>query len=358
MTHEHVHRFISGAVSLLILAPAFIGCQTNSDRYTLEAIEKSIGAVIRKAEDGVVVIDLVTPSQETSPSDTGNSEHRYGSGFVYRTDGYIVTTDGLLGSAEDSWVLTQKGDRLPATVVGRDFETNIAVLKVEGDGLQALPLADSIAMNGCLGIMTANTYYSEGLSCSWGMVNQTWMGGGDFLDHKLLTIHIHWPEVHSGTPVLDSQGRLIGITEGHLENTRCTWTIIASKTITEVAERLIAEGSITRGWLGLRSNPVCPVKKTSRLMKQWKGKGAVVSSIVPNSPADRAGIQVGDAILRCDGTPILCISDLRRMITVRSPGTNVVLDINRDGEEITLEITLSTLIVDPERQRRSVRRST
>lgn len=358
MTHRKaLLRLVLGVMGLLMLAPQYMGCQTAPERNTLKAIEKSIHGIVQQVGNAVVVVDLVTYPRQQSAIDSSKSESRFGSGFVYSSDGIIVTTDGLIGTADEIWVINQKGDRLPATVIGRDFETNVGVLRVEDSNLPAIPLMDSSITSGCLGIMIGNTYYSEGLCCAWGMVNCTWIGGGDFLDQKLFSIHIHWPEVHSGTPVLDVSGRLIGMAEGHLEKAESTWTLIPATTIKAVAERLILDGSITRGWLGIRSNPVCPREKTARLMKQWKGKGAVVSSVVTDSPADRAGIKIGDVVVKCNGQPVLCISDIRGAVTAMPPGTNVVLIINRSGDEITLDITLSSMPADPDRQRRCIKRS-
>jgi serine protease Do len=249
------------------------------------------------------------------------------------------------------------GDRIPAIVAGKDFETNIALIRVEHDDLKPLPLISSAVTNGSLGILLGNTYYSEGMACGWGILNQTWIGGGDFLDDKLLSIHIDWPGLHSGTPVLDVNGDLIGIAEGHLETFETAWTIIPAKTISIVAEKLILGGSIERGWLGIRSNPVCPRENTARLMKQWKGKGAVVSSLVTDSPADQAGFAVGDVVTEVNGERILCISDLRRMLTAMTPGTRVVVAVNRDGETFTVEIVLGLVPDDSQRQRRCIRRS-
>jgi serine protease Do len=167
-----------------------------------------------------------------------------------------------------------------------------------------------------------------------------------------------WAEANGGTPVLNTKGQLIGMVEGCMERDLSTWTVIPATTIDKVSEKLIASGPIVRGWIGLRSNPVCPVEKTARLMKEWKGQGAVVSSLVSGSPADKAGIRVGDVITHLNDERILCISDLRKLITAMNAGTVVELLINRDNEEITFEITLSKIPVDLERQRRSIRRST
>lgn len=333
------------------------GCQAVSEKNTLAALENTIQRIAQEVEKGIVVIELTTTATNPEESDSAKAARRFGSGFAYNQDGCVVTTEGLIGTADSVWVITQKGQRVPATVVGKDFETNIAVLKVDHAGLLALHLLPSAIPNGSLAILVGNTYYSEGLASGLGTVNQTWIGGGDFLDDKLLSIHIDWPGMHSGTPVLDINGHLIGMAEGHLESFEAVWTIIPSTTITTVADKLIRDGRVTRGWLGMRSNPVCPREKTARLMKQWKGKGAVVSSLVTDSPADRAGVLVGDVVTKLNEEYILCISDLRRILTAMKPGAIVVLTVNRDGEEFTVETVLGSVPDDPERQRRCIRRS-
>jgi len=350
-------RSILEVGGLVVMIALLAGCRMVSEENTLEAIEKSIQRITQHAGESVVVIDLIIKEGQNGAADSIKITHRYGSGFVYRSDGIIITTDGVIGLDDSVRVITQQGEMIPATLIGRDFETNICVLKINKTDLLTLPLAENSIVNGSLGIMMGNTYYSEGLCCSWGIINRTWIGGGDFLDNKLFALHIQWPEVQSGAPVLNVKGQLIGMAEGHLEDCKSSWTVIPAKTIMTVAEKLIAEGSITRGWLGIRSNPVCPREKTARLMKQWKGKGTVVSSIIPDSPADRIGIQVGDVIVSLNDKPVICVSDFRRLITAMSPGTEVLLDIIRDGEELVLKTRLGRLPSHPERQRRSIRRS-
>ncbi|MBU1650726.1 S1C family serine protease [bacterium] len=335
-----------------LLGLALIGCQSDPQQNSLAALEHSILEIGESCENSIVVIDTRQREGDSESPDSCNHAGRIGSGFVYRIDGYIVTTDGVLEGALDYTVTTQSGKQYRARLIGRDFETNIAVLKVDDLNLDPIPLTENDSSNGCIGILMGNTYYSNGLSCSLGLVNRTWITGGDFLDNKLYSMHIAIADVNGGAPVVDSRGRLIGITEGHLAGKECQWTLIPSSTVRAVADHLIDHGDIPRGWFGIVSDPRCENKQIANLLQQWKGRGTVVSEVVPQSPADRCAIAVGDVIVRFNQDEINCSSDLRGLVTASKPGSEVTLQIVRDGQRITVETELEALAVKPDRKRR------
>lgn len=336
--------------ALVLILPS---CQQVSRQNELKAIEKSIAGILGKADNSVVVICSASPNG----GDSSEKELTYCSGCVIGSDGIIVTTDGSLESDGELEVLRQNGERYPAIIIGRDFETNLALLKIEADLLPVLTPADSAIQAGCLGFAVANTIYSQGLVCSWGLVNETWIGGDDFLDHQLLFLSIDQPSVHSGTPVLDIAGRLIGIVEGRLEMGNAAWTIIPAQTIEAVEGILLKKGRIERGWVGISSTRSCPEKELVHLMDEFRQKGAVVSSVVSGSPAEKAGIKAGDVVVRLNGQLVKCISDFRRQVTALPPGDTVNLDIIRKGENVQLNLTLTSIPDDPLRQRRCTSRS-
>jgi S1-C subfamily serine protease len=347
-----------GGLSLLLACQVIMGCQSFSEKNALAILEQSIHQIAEQAEESVIVVELTIIEGLEDKPDSIIVKRRFGSGFALGPPGIVITTEALVKPADSLWIITQSGARIPAEVLSTDFETNVAVLRVEGLELQPFTPVTSDIANGCIGIMVSNTYYSEGMSCILGTINGTWIGGGDFLDHKLLSIHVSWAEANGGTPVLNVKGQLIGMVEGHMENDQSTWTVIPATTIEKVSKQIVAFGSVERGWIGLRSNPVCPVEKTARLMKDWKGQGAVVSSLVYGSPAENAGIQIGDVITLLNNERIFCISDLRKLVTALNSETEIELTINRDGKEMIFKITLSKIPDDLQRQRRSIRRST
>ncbi len=353
----NMSKFISGLVLLAAVSFGFQGCQTSNDVDTLTALQNEIQNIGMQCGGGIVVINASLNQPHSQEGEHHQCKHRIGSGFVFRSDGIIVTTDGLLGDAETFQVITQSNHRFDAELVGRDFETNIAVLKIDTTGLTPLTFPDRKTSAGCFGIMIGNTFYSQGLTCGWGLINQTWIGGSDFLDDKLLSMHLNWPDVHSGTPVMDVDGRLIGIAEGCMAEMNSAWTIIPSSTVSRVAEKLLNEGEIQRGWLGIKSDPICPERQILALLNDWKGKGAVVSNIISGSPAERAAIIPGDIIVKLNNSPIKCISDLRRKVTEIRPDTNVIIEIIRKGEDIEVEVNLDPLTNTPDRGRRSLSRS-
>ncbi|TKJ41253.1 hypothetical protein CEE37_06190 [candidate division LCP-89 bacterium B3_LCP] len=348
---------ILGAVCLFLPVITFQGCQTVDEHTLLDSIQKAIEKVAMQRMEAIVVVDVKTKIIENHDDDCEHYQHRIGSGFMYDASGMIVTADVILSDVDEITVITQDGKKLPAELVGRDCETNIAVIKVDNMGAEPIPLLPEGEPVGCLGLVLGNTYYSQGLACTWGTINQTWIGGGDFLDDKLLAMHLYWPEIQSGTPIIDVFGNVIGIAEGHLEKMEATLTIIPATTIKRVTERLIRDGHINRGWAGIKSDPVCPERTIAALIYEWKGKGAVISDVVPGSPAEVAGLQPSDIIVTFDSNPVICISDFRRKTTATAPGMSVILGVIRDGQEIDLTIELAALPDNPDRKRRCVKRS-
>ncbi len=344
-------------VSLFAATICLQGCGVKDDTNLLVSLDSAIQGIGMKYGNAIVVIDVETMDSQDEGEGHGECHHRFGSGFVYNSDGIIVTTDALIGTGGEYRVITQNNEQFEATLIGRDFETNVAILKIDTTGIASLPLAGSNSNSGCLGIIIGNTYYSQGLACGWGIVNHTWIGGGDFLDNKLLSIHLSWPEVQSGTPILNSHGQLLGIAEGHMEDMESAWTIIPSSTIVQVADRLISEGKIVRGWFGIKSDPVCPKLLVLALIHDWKGKGVVISDVIPGSPAELAGIHVGDIVVKLNDQTIKCISDFRSRVTSLSPETNIILEIVRGEHQMKIDSSLETIPLDPDRQRRSLSRS-
>ncbi len=347
-----------GLATSFSLSFGLSGCQkSSSEPNSLVAFQDALLEIGQQCEMGIVIIDAGMNESEAEVHENDAQCHRIGSGFIYSSDGYIVTTDGVCGTGDVMTVIMQDNQNFSATVIGSDFETNIAVLKIDRRDLSAIPLYNGNVQPGCLGIMIGNTYYSQGLTCALGTIGQTWIGGGDFLDNKLYSISVAPMEVSSGTPVVDIHGSLVGIAEGHMDGQEAIWTVIPAVTIREVADRLIENGQIERGWLGIISDPICPEHEIEALVYAWKGKGAVVSSIVPDSPASLAGLHAGDVIRGFNDQSVVCISDLRRKLTPLPQGTKTILEISRNGEDMTIELNLDKLNCEPDRKRRSLSRS-
>jgi len=329
-----------------------VACQTDSRDSELANLEHAILEIGEQCENSIVVIDTRINGKQSDPEDNCECTGRIGSGFVYRNDGYIITTDGVLQDAKDYIVITQNGQSYHAELVGCDFETNLAVLFVKELQANPIPLPQEDTPNGCIGIMLGNTFYSNGLACSMGLVNQTWITGGDFLDHHLLSIHVSAPEVNSGTPVVDARGQLVGVAEGHLADKECIWTLIPASTIRSVADRLIARGDIPRGWFGVIADQRCQNDSIADLLHQWKGNGAVITDVIPESPAAKCNITPGDVVVKINQTEISGSNDLRRAITAIEPGSSVRVEVVRNGKTLTLETELEKLVVKSDRVRR------
>ncbi len=343
---------------ILICILILLGCRSKSQQKNeLFEMENTIISLLQDAENSVVVVEayLRRPASETASG--LSADRRIGSGFVYRRDGYIVCTESLLEDCDSLAVINQDGERFPARVVGSDFETNLAVLKAAEGAWQALELDPHEPETGQIGIAVGNTYYSQGIAAGWGLINHTRICGDAMFERNLLAVRINWTEVHSGTPVIGSAGKLIGITEGKLANGHSIWTVIPAGIIEPAAQRLIAEGRIVRGWAGVVSDSECGDASLRELKAKNKGKGAVVTSVVAGGPAEKAGVRAGDIILTVNGDAISGECDFRRMVTRLSPGSRITLGVLRGSETLSIEVVLASIPADPGRLRRAVSRS-
>jgi S1-C subfamily serine protease len=351
-------KFVSTFTLLISLCALLLpGCQAKSEKNELFEMENAIIALLRDAESSVVVVEAYLPHNAGAAEAETAAVKRIGSGFVYRRDGYIVCTESLLEDSDSLTVINQDGERFPVQVVGRDFETNLAVLKAADGTWQPLELDPRAPETGYLGIALGNTFYSQGIAVGWGLINHTRISGDEMFERNLLSVRINWTEVHSGTPVIGSEGRLIGITEGKLAGGNSIWTVIPAGIIEPVARRLIMEGKIERGWAGIISDAECEDAALREFKTKNKGKGAVVTSVVAGGPAEKAGVRAGDIILSVNGEAVTGVCDFRKTVTRLAPGSQIALSVLRGGETVHIDIMLASIPADPGRLRRAASRS-
>lgn len=345
------------ALLIPISALILLGCRAKSEGNELFEMENTIIALLQEAENSVVVVEAYLPRSAGETASEARAEKRIGSGFVYRRDGYIVCTESLLEDCDSLAVINQDGERFPVQVVGSDFETNLAVLKASDGVWRPFELDPREPETGCIGIAVGNTYFSQGIAAGWGLINRMRISGDEMFEKNLLAVRINWTEVHSGTPLLGSEGRLIGITEGILEKGSSIWTVIPAGIIEPTAQRLIAEGRIERGWAGIVSDADCGDATLRKFKEENKERGAVVTSVVAGGPAEKAGIRAGDIILSVNGEPVSGVCEFRRSVTRLLPGSRVSLSVLRGSETVHIDVALASIPKEPGRLRRYAGRS-
>lgn len=253
-----------------------------------------------------------------------------GSGFVYASDGIVVTNHHVVDGADRIQVRMHDGTRYDARVLGSDAATDLAVLELEGArDLPALQLGDSselrvgdwvVAIGNPMGL---DHSASVGILSGRGRGSLGLYGADSYLDFLQTDADI--APGSSGGPLFDLRGAVVGITTAVGANSRPGFAIPASQA-QPVIEQLRATGSVRRGWLGAASE-----------RDAQEGRGAVIGEVYADTPAAEAGLRAGDVITRVDRTNVDDFDGLRGIIATLAPGHTVLLEVERDGE--TLELT-------------------
>ena len=263
--------------------------------------------------------------------------HSLGSGFLIRADGYVVTNNHVVDEATEVTVKLSDGREFPATVVGRDDKTDLALLKIKATGLPVLPLGDSDRLQVGEPVMAiGNPFGLEG-TVTTGIVSAKGrvIGEGPYDDFIQTDASIN--PGNSGGPLVNTQGQVVGINTAIVSQSGGSVGIgfaIPVSVAKTILPQLEAKGRVTRGWLGVSIQAVTPeLAKALRLPKQ---EGALVAQVLPDSPAVQAGLQAGDVIVSYNGQAIAKVGELTRLVAGTPIGQPASLQVLREGKPLTL----------------------
>lgn len=263
-----------------------------------------------------------------------------GSGFVISADGYIVTNNHVIEQADEIMVEFFEGGELPATVVGTDPTTDIALLKVETDKpLAHVGWGDSDAARVGDWVMAMGNPLGQGFSISAGIISARGRAlSGSYDDYIQTDAAIN--RGNSGGPLFNMDGDVIGINTAILSPNGGSIGIGFAMS-SRVAENVVAQlrdfGETRRGWLGVRIQDVSP--DVAEAMGLKEARGALVTD-VPEGPAREAGMQAGDVILSFDGTEVEDTRGLVRQVGNTAVGKAVDVIVHRGGDTRNLTVTL------------------
>ncbi|MGH7263465.1 MAG: DegQ family serine endoprotease [Candidatus Rokuibacteriota bacterium] len=279
------------------------------------------------------------------PRERGPREARgLGSGFIIDAAGHIVTNHHVVDGARAIEVTLNDGRKLPATLVGSDPETDIALIKVDATGLPTIPLGSSSQLKVAEPVMAIGNPFGFDHTVTVGIISGTgrFLGAGRYDDFLQTDAAIN--PGNSGGPLIDTRGEAVGITtaiasrSGGFQGVGFAIPIDLAKPI---VRQLQASGQVTRGWLGVSIQPITP--ELSKSFGLPDTKGALVASVADDSPAARAGVQPGDVIVRYDGKPIDAPRVLPGLVANTEIGKTVDLTVVRDGRERGLSVTVGNL---------------
>jgi serine protease Do len=268
-----------------------------------------------------------------------------GSGFIISGDGYIMTNNHVVGSADKITVTLDDGREMTAKIVGTDPQTDLAVIKIEADNLTALPLGDSDALKSGEWVVAVGSPFGLTRSVTAGIVSavgRTRVGIADYEDFIQTDAAIN--PGNSGGPLLDLEGRVVGINTAIFTRNGGYMGVgfaIPINLALGIRDQLIKNGSVTRGYLGVYIQDLTP--ELARSFGLENPKGILVSQVEKNSPASNAGLEVGDVIVALDGKPVNKVGPFRNTIALDQPGTAVELTVLHNGKKTPIAVRLETL---------------
>jgi serine protease Do len=275
-----------------------------------------------------------------------------GSGFIFDDDGHIITNNHVVEGADLIRVTLWNGEELDATVVGRDSQTDLAVIKVETDtDLPVAALGDSNDLRvGQYAIAVGNPQGLQG-SFSFGHVTALGRGAQDNIRlpnirfYDLIQTDAAINLGNSGGPLCDIDGRVIGINVAIVRWADALGFAIPVNTAKDIVNTLISEGKITRGYLGVTIKDASEVADAVQLPDE---RGALVETVVGDSPAAKGGVEVYDVIRKVNGEEVASASELQRLISDIAPGETAVLEVWRDGKSVEIRVELEEYPDDEE----------
>jgi serine protease Do len=285
------------------------------------------------------------PQEELEPAGQG-------SGFVISEDGYILTNNHVVGGAKEIEVKFSDGKVLDAKLIGADEKSDVAVIKVEGNGFPTLKLGNSdqleigdwaIAIGNPFGLSTTLTV---GVISAKGRAN---MGITDYEDFIQTDAAIN--PGNSGGPLLDIDGKVIGINTAIYSRSGGYMGIgfaIPIKMALNIKDHLIKYGKVVRGKVGVYISEISE-KIAKKFSLKASQSGILVAEVIRGSSGEKAGLKAGDIVLKINGTQIANSAQFRNQISLTPIGQKVTLSILREGQAMDIAVEIEAMDGDPKK---------
>ena len=265
-----------------------------------------------------------------------------GSGFIVTADGYILTNNHLVGNTEKVSVKLSDGRSIDAKVIGADADSDVAVIKVEAEGLPFLELADSASLEVGEWVIAIGNPFGLSHTVTAGIVSAKGRSGLDVANYEdFIQTDAAINFGNSGGPLLNLDGKVVGINTaiiGAAGNIGIGLAIpinMAKDVYTQYRET----GSVVRGFLGVYPIDIEPDMAEFFGLKD--NKGVLISQVTENSAADEAGLKRDDVVVEFDGVPVDNANDFRNRVAMHKPDSEVSLVILREGKRMDFKIKLA-----------------
>ena len=294
---------------------------------------------------GVPVPGMPGQNRPNRPQQPEEQPRGVGSGFILTSDGFIMTNAHVVDGAEQVMVTLTDKREFTARIVGADKRTDVAVVKIEATGLPPVTLGDPNKLKVGEWVMAIGSPFGLENTVTAGIVSAKGRDTGDYLPFIQTDVAIN--PGNSGGPLINMRGEVIGINSQIYSRSGGFMGISFAIPIDEadnVSKQLRASGRVQRGRLGVGIGDVS--KDIAESLGLSKPQGALINNIEAGSPADKAGLEAGDVILKFDGKTIEKSSDLPRAVGGTKPGTKSQITVLRRGVTKDFAITVGEFEVE------------
>ncbi|MBI3857895.1 MAG: trypsin-like peptidase domain-containing protein [Planctomycetes bacterium] len=306
------------------------------DDSLLDAYSQTVMRVAEKVGPAVVSIEVEASRR------SGRQGRGGGSGFLFTPDGFILTNSHVVHGAADIEVTLTGGRRFQGALIGDDPQTDLAVVRILAPDLSAAPLGDSAALRAGQMVVAIGNPYGFQWTLTAGVVSALGRSlrsqSGRLIDNIIQTDAALNPG-NSGGPLVNSRGEVIGVNTAVILPAQGICFAIPSATAQFVAQRLIRDGVIRRGWIGVGGQNVALHRRILFLHGLSGDGGVLVQGVDSDGAAARAGVRDGDVIVSFGSQRINGIDDLHRLLTEEAVGKTVKLGVLRQDERTELDLT-------------------
>ncbi|MDM7915861.1 MAG: Do family serine endopeptidase, partial [Candidatus Eisenbacteria bacterium] len=268
-----------------------------------------------------------------------------GSGVIISPDGYVLTNNHVVREADQIRVTLEDGRTFDAEMVGTDPKSDVAVIRIKADDLVPARLGNSDELEVGEWVLAVGNPFQLSSTVTAGIVSavgRSNIGLADYEDFIQTDAAIN--PGNSGGALVNLDGEVVGINTAIATRSGANEGVgfaIPINMASRIKDSLIHEGKVVRGWLGVNIQNLN--ESTAEIFGLDRPQGALVSQVVPGSPAADAGLRVRDVITEIDGRPVKDVEDLQLQVVDRAPGTRVKLTVQREGRDRTVEVKLGEL---------------
>lgn len=347
-------------IASMVVAALFLGGLSSTSPAIQSLIEtsKSRADVVEQAQKAVVHITVektVSRRQQMfSPFDQfpGFQRQRQprsfkqqgqGSGSIINDEGYILTNNHVVGDSDKITVVLNDGREFEATVIGTDPDSDIAVIKIDGEDLPSLPMGDSDKIRIAETVIAIGNPFGLSNTVTMGIISAKGRSNIGIVDYEnFIQTDAAINPGNSGGPLIDLEGKIVGVNTAIFSRNgggnQGIGFAVPINMASRIMTQLIEKGKVSRGWLGVSIQNVTPELQNALGLENTKG--SLISAVMVGSPAEKAGMKRGDVVVSLNEDPITSSSDLSNKVGMAPAGSEAVLEIVRKGAPMTISVRL------------------